>query len=178
MNYLKTAPVGIDVNIDRIQKAIYTPLLSKWTSLDIYGRVYKKTDNEGNISLERYVGNNEYKKVLFSEGNKVFFVQGDNPRMRLGMTVNDLWVVSILNIEKIKGIDHRADEEVHLDLVHELTKVVGQEAIIELGYNVKNLKKLIEGTTSFGGFDVSDIHPYHVFTVKIESEYYLVNNEC
>ncbi len=177
MNYLKTAPVGIDAKIDTIQKRIYAPLLAKWGNLDVYGRVYKKTSEDG-VSLERYEGNGEYGKVLFSEGNKIFFVQGNKPEIKFGNVQNDVWIVCIVDLESVAGIGHRADEEVHMDLMTNLNNTVMQKDIIGIEYGMDNLKRVVEDAFEFGNFKYSDNHPYHVFTVKINVEYSLIENNC
>lgn len=177
MNYLKTDPIGIDYFINRIQDRIYDPLVTKWGEFDSFGRVYKKTSKSG-VSLERYVGKGQYKKVLFSEGNKMFFVQGSSPSGNGLNLTNDLWIVCILDIENIKGVEHRADEEVHQDLITELSKVVENDSIQGVEYGMNNLKRVVEDSFEFGNFKYSDIHPYHVFMVKIEAKYSLVKNNC
>ncbi len=175
MNHLKTNPVGIDVVINRIQSKIYNNLVSKWGSLDVYGRCYKKEDRKG-LELEVYTGVNEYAPVLYSEGNKVFFIQGDKPSNNNGTITNDLWVVAILNIEEIRELTHRGDEEAHADLIQELTNTDSE--INGLEYGMNNLKRVVEDSFSFGNFKFSDIHPYHVFMVKLSVEYNLYKNNC
>lgn len=177
MVILKTNPVGIDVVINNIQKSIVTNLETKWGSLDAYGRVYKKETSDG-IRLERYVSNGEYKPVLFSEGNKMFFVQGNKPINNKVVFTNDLWLVCILNIDNINGVTHRADEEVHADLLTELNRVVGINDIQGLEYGMENLKRVVEDSFGFGNFKASNIHPYHVFMVKLKAIYSLNNNKC
>lgn len=175
MNYRKTDPVGIDKVIDRIQSKIYDPLLSKWGSLDIYGRVYKKTDKNGSISLERYVGDGEYEKVLFSEGNKIFFVQGNSPKINFRQGQNDLWAVCIIELSESTK---RNDEEAHLDLTTEIGKVLGMESLEGLEYGMTNLKKVVEEPFQNSHFKYTDIHPYHVFMLKTNVTYLIINNEC
>lgn len=172
---LKSNPVGIDEVIDRIQKKIHDPLNLKWGSLDVFGRVYKKLDEKGNISLERYVSDNEYKKVLFSEGNKIFFIQGNNPTINLGQATNDLWVVSVV---KINSTSERDDEKYHIELVNELIKVLGLKSVSGIEYGMGNLKRVVLEPFEEGNFNFSDIHPYHVFMVKTNVNYQLTINEC
>lgn len=178
MNYLKDNPVGIDVKINRIQEKMYQPITDLWGSIDFFGRVYKKTRKNGSPSLERYVGSGEYQPVLNSEGNKIFFVQGSKPDINLGQIRNDLWIVCIVKIENIRNIEHRADEEVHSDFLTELSKNISSKDIIGLEYGMSNLQRVVEDSFSFGNFKFSDIHPYHVFMVKTNISYKLINNKC
>lgn len=175
MIYSKENPVGIDRVIDLIQKRLYDPISSIWGSLDVYGRVYK-VYNDGDVSLERYVGDNEYEKVLFSEGNKIFFVQGDKPDYNHGFMLNDLYIVCIVNIDNIFRVNHRADEEVHFHVLNELSKTSVLEEIEGLEYGMDNLKNLVEDNFSSGNFKYSDVHPFHVFTVKTKVNYEIINN--
>lgn len=173
MNHLKANPVGIDKVIDRIQKLVHDPLLASWGSLDVYGRAYKiKVDGESRLKL--YKGNGEYEPILFSEGNKIFFVQGDNTIATDGRETNDLFMVCVV---KLDGVDERKDEEVH----NEVVGLVSSRYLKQykgLRYGMGELKKLLENDIH-GNFKFGDIHPYHVFIVKFSVNYYLTNgNPC
>lgn len=176
MNRLKENPVGIDVILNRIQIAIYPTLLTKWKGLDILGRAYRKRNNESS-SIEVYTKKGQYEKVLFSEGNKIFFVQGNSPDINLGIAKNDIWAVCILNLDKIYPTD-RADEIVHLDLVSELSNVLQPEEVIGLEYGIENINRILDDDFSFGNFKYTDVHPYHMFLVKMRLTYQMVENNC
>ena len=170
--HLKTNPVGIDKVIDRIQKLVHDPIVADWGETDVYGRVYK-VQKKDKVELQRYVGNNEYKPMLTSEGNKVFFIQGDSPDVNLGNANNDLWMVSIM---KIDSTTEREDEEAHEVVLttlssHFLKNVIGIE------YGMENLRRVVEDSFS-GNFKYSDIHPYHVFMVKMNVQYNLIKDNC
>lgn len=173
--YLRTDPVGIDRVIDFIQKKIYANLVEKWGTLDIYDRVVKKV-REQEISLERYVGNGEYEKVLFAEGNKVFFYQGDLPDISNGFANNDLFVIGILNLQSIYGNKgHIPDEEVHLDLVTELQQCSYVEEVSQARYGMDSLRNLVSDPFQVGNFKFSDIYPYHVFIIRTRVNYEITN---
>jgi len=178
MLHCKKNPVGIDKVIDRIQKKIHAPLEKKWLKLDLYGRVYKNADGKGGVTLERYLHSGEYEPILYSEGNKIFFVQGNRPEINLGTVKNDLWAVCILNLEHIYKVTHRPDEEAHIDLVSELTKVLMLGQIQGVEYGMENLKRVVQDVFQFGNFKFSDMHPYHVFMVRMKVDYELTINEC
>ncbi len=178
MNHLKTSPVGIDYNIDRIQKAIYPVLLEKWEEVDVYGRAYKNQKGN-NIKLEVYAANGDYKPILFKEKNKVFFVQGNKPKIEKGTVYNDLWVVAVVDLKKVRpSIAHRADEEVHSDLLNALYNEVKIESVLGLEYGLDSVKRVVEDTFSFDNFNTADIHPHHVFMVKLSVKYYLEEINC
>ncbi len=175
MLFLKKNPVGIDRVIDLIQKNLDSNVTPIWGSLDVYARVYK-LQGKNNISLERYIGNGEYQKVLFSEGNKVFFIQGDKPEYNHGFMLNDLHIVCIVNMDKISKNFDRTDEESHFDIMNSLSKTTAISSIEGLEYGMDNLKNLVESSFDIGNFKYSDIHPYHVFIVKTKVNYEIINN--
>lgn len=173
MNHLKADPVGIDTVIDRIQKTIHDPLLLSWGSVDVYGRAYK-VQKENDISLQLYKGNNEYEPILYKEGNKVFFVQGDNPEISLGEMTNDLWMVCVV---KVDSIDEREDEEIHQEVITLLSNSFLKN-ITGIEYGMENLRKVVEDSSPYGNFKYSDVHPYHVFMVRLSVNYSLIKNNC
>ena len=178
MNYRKADPVGIDKVIDRIQSKIHEPLLNKWGSLDMYGRVYKKTDKKGSISLQRYVGDGEYDPVLFSEGNKIFFVQGKRVDIEFETNTCDLYIVVILDIQEIYNTDFRETERARLDICDELYKVLDDDSIKGIEYEMSSLRSIVEDSISYGNFKFSDVHPYHVMMIKTSVEYPANSFEC
>ncbi len=175
MLHRRTSLQGIDRVIDRIQRGTYLNLTDKWGDLDMYNRVYKKIDDKGSVSLERYVSEGEYEKVLFSEGNKVFFIQGESPSISNNLAVNDLWVVCII---KLTDFSERRDEQKHAELTTEIAKVIGLDNVKGLEYGLSNLKRIVEEPFQNSNFNFSDIHPYHVFMIKTEVEYQITINEC
>lgn len=173
----KPDPVGIDSVIDRIQKTIHSGLLSKWKSISIYGMA-EQVLRKKNTTLEVFEGKKGYHPITYSEGNKIFFVEGRKPILNSGQASNDLWLVCVLDINKIYDTGFRETERVHLDLMTELYKAVDLRNVIGLEYGMVNLKNIIEGVSNFGTFNYSDIHPYHIFMVKMNVKYATVINKC
>ena len=182
MNYLKASPVGIDFVIDEIQQRIYQPLVDRWGDLDVYGRVYSNVkvapNGDEEFILERYSGNGDYEPVLFSDENKLFFIQGNNPSISFGKANNDLWVVCIVDLDSIKNTVHRADEEVHVDLLSVLSTTVPSRDIVEVQYGIENLRSLANEAFDDSNFRFSDIHPNHVFMIRLDVSYTLIENNC
>ena len=173
MNFRVTDPEGVDVPIDKIQKRIYDKLVALWGVLDVYGRVSKK-DTEDGIQIARYIGGGEYEPMLFTEGNKIFFLQGNSPKFSLGNASNDVWMICILNVDQIRNLDHRGDEEVHKDLISVLSDFMKLSDIETLEYGMDNLARIVEESFVTSNFRYSDIHPYHVFQVKFNLKYNLL----
>jgi hypothetical protein len=168
----KSNPIGIDAEIDRIQKHVHDPLVEAFGETVVYGRVYKVVKKD-RVELQIYTGNYDYRSVLSKEGNKVFFIQGDSPDLSRGQATNDLWMVCIL---KIDSKEQRNDEEAHVEVMtalstNFLSKVSGME------YGMENLRRVTEDSLT-SNFKYSDIHPYHVFMVKMNVEYSLIKDNC
>lgn len=175
MNYLHPQPDGIDVIINKIQSKTYENILAEWGQLDMFGRVHKKNNADEDLSLVRYKGSGEYEKVLFSEGNKIFFIQGNEPDIKLGVATNKLYVVAIV---KLQGLDSINDEKEHIMLTSELTSVLGINAVTGLKYEMENVKRITGGSFQENNFKYSNIHPYHVFIVECEVNYSIGKNNC
>lgn len=177
MLHLKDSPVGIDKEVDKIQKKIYQPLVDKWGSLDIYG-ICSKIYEGNELTLKVYDSKFEYTPVLFSEGNKIFFIQGKRVDTSFDMNTCNLWVVCVLNIQEIYNTNYRETERARIDLCNELYKVLDDESIKGVEYELSSLKSLVEDSLTIGNFKYTDIHPYHLFMVKTSIEYEANTLEC
>ena len=99
--------------------------------------------------------------------------------MDKGTVSNSLWVFAVVNLAIVKpDITHRADEEVHSDLLNALYDEIRIEEVAGLEYGVDNIKRTVEDTFSMDNFKFTDIHPYHVFAIKLSVKYYLENINC
>lgn len=169
MIHSKDNLVGIDKVIDKIQKLLYDPLSAKGM-LNIYGRADRfLKDNKTHLKV--YTQNGEYIDVMYSEGNKVFFIEGSSPTKNQGRTENDLWVVCIFNVD---SSGKRQDEELH----QEVETLLNRKYMDELtgsAYGMDELRKVSENSI-YGNFKYGDIHPYHVFMVRMRVKYYLIQN--
>lgn len=177
MNNLKTNPIGIDKPIQRAQVLLYDQLTALWgISLDGYGRVYKNEGKNGEVHPEVYVSGKDYSGTLFTvEGAKFFFETSDKSVHTHDTYFNsDISVYFIINIDDIKNVAHRADEEIRQDVFSVLHNSPFREIkSIEVG--IKNV------ASSFTNIDEGkakwfDKHPYHVFKIVSEVEYYFNSN--
>lgn len=173
MNNLKTAPKGIDKPIQRAQVLLYDNLTALWgISLDGYGRVYKNEDKSGEIHPEVYSSGNDYSGTLFTlEKPKFFFESSDKSEHSHDTYFNsDIAVYFIVNVDDIKNVTHRADEEIRQDVFAVLHNSPFREVkSMEIG--IKNVASNFTNVEK-GQARWYDMHPYHVFKFVCEVEYY------
>jgi len=178
-NHIKAQPKGLDIVIQKVQNALYKCLVDNGTNsiwfnslLDAYGRCYI-TDCDGKKDIEHFINKNDYKTVLFSEGNKFFFVseyEVEHVNNSFYKSFIDLYFV--LNIAKIKtAIPHRADEEVRVDVLKALNNV-SEVNVSSVETNISSI---------FNGFvwdkkEIDGMQPYHIFKIKLETVPYNIND--
>lgn len=170
----KTNPVGLDSYIDRLQTVLDSQL--DWPGLKVYPRAEKKFHKDG-FTIEHYDGKGEYKSMMVSEENKIFFVPDDR-RTSIGgarESVN-LNIVAIVDVESAyETITHRADEEARVDFIRALrTSGIRPEYYLETVTGIDEIRRalrdIMRGAVKFG-----DIQPYHIFMVRIDARY---DNNC
>ena len=172
----KISPVGIDVIIDGLQNYLYTNLLDKgWTSYESYPRAYKNETKEGNIIPEFYTKEGEYEEVYFDDAFNAtsFFLTRDTSELASESNyTTDVKIIFQVKLNKLyPSITHRADEEMHKDVMLLLEKnpytdgfVIKKTTGIKKVYNDEGLEK----TNEF-----EDMSNYHVvkFDLKINYRY-------
>lgn len=172
VKYTKITPKGIDVNIQLLQQYLYTKLADTWdtTSYDSYGRCYNK-DN----MPQTYIGNDEYLPMLDVDNISAFsfFIVNDDIDYEGGRYIAETDIIFFCNLNDLSSVTHRADEEVHHDVMNLLEqKLYGYEVTgIVTGYD-----------NVFEGFNQDlikndDLQPYHCFRVKGIMKF-LYNTKC
>ena len=119
MNYTISNPKAIDFAIQKIQTYLFENL--KWGNFDVYGRVYKNPTEQKGITLEAYIGNNEYKDVFTNDYKNatVFFIDDDIHNSKEGILFsNKIKIVFMVNLKKAyPNITHRADMEAEMEAI-------------------------------------------------------------
>ncbi len=163
MIYLKENPVGIDIQIQRMQQHLYDKLVASW-NCDVvsYGRVYLD-DKDGSIIPKAYLQKGEYKNVLSDDtikGVHFFFVEDSESEAisHSCMSSNNLDLIFIVNdLRKVKSdINHYADEEIKEEV----------KSYIKSFWEMDSITK---GKEALNGFDASKKHfkyPYYVFKIS------------
>lgn len=168
----KIAPVGIDFVVDVFQRALFAKLSLVWSDYESYPRSYKNPSGN-NVIPEHYLGENEYKEVLWDDKFKVssFFLSGDERTVDDFRFTQTLSIIFQADIDKLyPAVTHRADEEMHADIIAAFEQIEQQENITSLVNGINN----VYGSLSLNGRlkdlveqdDMSNLHFVKVdFTV-------------
>lgn len=170
---LKTSPVGIDAVINRLQNAMYSYLTTEigWTNYESYPRAYVNPKEGGTIP-ENYIGNGEYKEVLFDDKFNVtsFFISDESRDYSNdeGQFVQDVSIVFQGNLKKLYAtIAHRADEEMHKDLYNSLLESVTESELTGMVTGIDNVYSALSLPDGFKDrIKLDDMSYFHV--VKID----------
>lgn len=123
-----TNPVGVDLAVADIQNKMfeYLTVTAGWTNYESYPRAYVNPKKGGAIP-EVFTGNREYKECLFDDKFNVtsFFIvenskpyDGDNGNFEASISI----IFQCKLNELYPSITHRADEEMHLDLIEAIKR--------------------------------------------------------
>lgn len=145
---LKTLPVGIDYEIDKIQKGLFNELTTiGWINYESYNRAYRNRKFE-NTFPEVYIGKGEYKESLFDDKFNVtsFFLAEEEKRQTEDFQVEqDISIIFQANLKKLyPNILHRADEEMQRDIYLSLKKIFVDEKIQTIITGVDNVYRTLE----------------------------------
>lgn len=186
-NYLKTDPVGRDVKLQLLQKALYE-LTKVWGSppvdfdMDGYGRAYF-TEEDNKSILEAYLQNKDYSgNLLTTDRNKFFFYALKKAVPEGNRQYKQLFdLLFTINTQQAKPlVNHIADEELHVDVERILKQNSGlQLEIVDFDDNVQTIFKNYEFRylldIDFDAFD--SMQPYHIFKFGISLVYDMQDTE-
>lgn len=119
--FTKTAPVGVDIPIQKMQVYAYGQLRSKWgltdVSFDLYGRIYRNQKQTG-YAPEAYTGVGEYKEVLFDDTKAAlgFFAVEDRIDQVNGSSIARVALIMMVNLKTLYPGAEKKDEQVHVDV--------------------------------------------------------------
>lgn len=180
----KNNPKGIDIPIQDLQRLLYNRVCAKWNfdpagnKWQCYGRAYRNQTEDGYVP-EVYIGGNEYRDVYYDDGYPVisFFHVDDRRQFEPGFRV-EVALIFALDISKVHAeIGHRADEEIHVDVVSEIEtprfgfEIAGIQTGIDNVY--REYSQYMESAT---GIKYRDMHPLHCFRVNMNLIY--SNKNC
>lgn len=184
MLYTKTAPVGMDVPIQKLQVYLHEKLLTLWgigsADYAAYGRCYRNQKDDGYVA-EVYVGKEEYKEVYLDDRLAVtsfFGISGDT-EVDMANTAS-VHLVFWVNLAKIKPtLAHRGDEEARLD-VQKLVRNLYGFTLKEVSTGIERVLQEYAGTTqaeqaNLDSLKFRDMHPYHCFRLDFELLYNIFN---
>lgn len=172
----KTSPVGIDISIQKMQSYLYDALLTKWnlsdSSLNGYGRAYRNATQDG-YTPEVYVGNNEYNEVYYDDrlSGSYFFGIGEEIKNTTKAVTADVFIIFMVNLDKVKPGSNRNDEEVHIDVQTLVTRLFYGFTFTGLVTGIDNVFKDYSGWKRSKGIKFTDTHPQHCFRLNFKLIY-------
>ena len=179
---LKTDPVLVDVQVNNLQKHLFTDLTTKalWDDYQSYPRAYKNVEGL-DIVPEHYLEDNEYEVVFFDDRFNVssFFLVADDRDYDANSFTSDISVVFHGKLDQLyPSTLHRADEEMHNDIFAAINRA---DAKFELQNVVTGIDNVYAGLTlstdlreRLSQDDMSDFH-FVRFNLSVE---YDENDTC
>lgn len=178
----KVDPVGIDTAIDSIQLNVFNYLtnIAGWTEYESYPRAYKNKKGKDIIPEISITDQEEYLEVLYDDKFNVtsFFLTDDKtPAESEEVFTQGLSLIFQGDLEKLfPTLSHRADEEMHDDILKSLS---GVEIDAQLKQVVRGTKNVYEDLNITGvlrdGVDLDDMSNFHVIRIDLEFKYYYRN---
>lgn len=171
MNYNSYPDKGIDHKIKLIQNVLAVHL--GFNGVDFYGRVQKVMAKDGKSFIPAvHTSNNELKEVFYDDrnapGGNIFFIDDDNHTSKDGkLFTAKVKIVFMLNLNKIfSPTNYRADSEVQDTCI----KLVEKIKALEVTGLEKGLKNVLKDF-NIDKIKLSDMQPYHTFSINGELKY-------
>jgi hypothetical protein len=177
----KTSPIGIDLEIDRLQTKLYNYLTVSawWTDYECYHRAYVNTKKDGSIP-EIYIGNKEYKECLMDDKFKAtsFFLVDTDYTIENGKAKTNLSLIFQADIAKLyPTIAHRADMEMQKDIYKAIEDSKYLKFLNKITTGYKNVYSEIDVPNDYvSRIKMDDMSNYHV--VKFNFTVYFDLHKC
>ena len=176
MNYLRQNPVGVDLEISRIQSFLYDKIIERWCLEDFsgYGRVYKNKKNSL-IIPEYYVSEKEYEDVLLDDrlNGIMFFSPSDNTEVYGDLLIQNCDVIFTFNLKCLEFSNEREDEKIRQLVLGWLSDYKSNKDFVkQIKTGLTNVYNEYNGVANY----FYDMQNFHHFKVTIELRYN--NNKC
>lgn len=183
MLHLKKIPVGIDTTIQALQKKLNNKLITTWGISDelyrCYGRCYRNQSANGYVP-EVFISDSVGYKDLFLDDNYAATSFFGVERMDINDNFRgeaDVHLVFAVNLKQLKpSIRHRADEEVHQDVI----KVFNKNGETKLNSIVVGIENVFREYTAWKDKDKGvmyrDMQPFHFFRINFRLKYIQKSN--
>lgn len=174
MLHLKTHVSGIDVEIQDMQKDIYSSLTETYgfENVEGYGRLQRKEEIAGTFPQWFNSVTGQHEIVYFNTTKDIVFsfIEGEDHRTEDGvMFVAPVKIVFWFNLDKISANEYRDSEAQRI-----ASTIVKKDTYTTFTYDrlQKTIKKVYAGFQT-GDIKLSDKQPYTVFSININLTYRL-----
>lgn len=177
----KTNPAGVDVPIQKVQEFLHTRLKTLWeidetggTMYKAYGRCYRNKSTDYGYIAENYEGGNEYKEVYWDDSLTAisFFGTGNTIKHDKVKEAVDVHLVFFVNLQKVKPtITHRADEEIHRDVLTLIGESMHGMDYTGLDTWIETVLREYPGSRRDNRLAHVDMHPIHCFRLNFSLKY-------
>lgn len=180
MLYTKTAPIGIDIPIQKLQVYLHEKLNALWNlpaaQYQAYGRCYRNQKDNGYVA-EGYRGKNEYIDLYLDDRYQAlsFFGVGEKIEYKIGNSA-DVHLVYFVNVQAIKSLLHRGDEEVRKDVQNLVESGIYGFTFSGIRLGIDNVLEEYPGSVRDKGLKFRDMHPFHCFRLDFSINYNI--NRC
>lgn len=176
MNYLRENPIGIDFEINKIQKFLYDKIVERWSLEDFngYGRVYKNKKNNL-IIPEYYVSEKEYEDVLLDDrlNGIMFFSPHKDADVYGDLIVQKCDVIFTFNLSSLGFSNEREDEKIRQFILYSLNNFNRKTDFIkQIKTDLTNVYSEFNGVANY----FYDMQYFHHFKVTLELRFN--NNKC
>jgi len=177
MNIAKDNVTGVDIPIKRLQDVLYPALIKKWnltdSSFNMYSRAYRNQTKDG-YTPEIYTGNNEYKEVYFDDSlsASAFFGLGDDTKIvQSSSTTAQVYLIFMIDLNKIKPGDTRNDEEARNDVERICLSAGFGFTMTDIIIGIDKVFSEYSGWKQTDGIKYLDTHPLHCFRLNFKLLY-------
>lgn len=176
MNYLRENPVGVDIEINRIQTYLYNQIINRWSLEDFngYGRVYK--NKKSNLIIpEYYVSEKEYEEVLLDDrlNGIMFFSPSDMADVYGNLIIQECDVIFSFNLSCIEFSNEREDEKIRQLILADLSDYkANKDFVKQVQTGLTNVYKDYNGVANY----FYDMQKFHHFKITLELRFN--NTKC
>ncbi|WP_346320772.1 hypothetical protein [Chitinophaga sp. YIM B06452] len=179
MLYTKNDPVGLDKPIQRLQEYLHGKLLALWgidtSQYQAYGRCYRNQTEDGYIP-EVYIGGNEYKEVYVDDTVTALSFFGLSGHTKVdGAGYADVHLIFFVNVQALKNVPHRGDEEVRRDVQRLIAPGKFGFSLNGVELWIDNVFREYSGARRSQGIKFRDMHPFHCFRLNMKLSYNIFN---
>lgn len=180
----KTNPVGLDLQIQKLQQSMHTVLigsdgfnLSDPAKYKSYGRCYRNKKGTGYVA-ENYEGAGEYSELYWDDSLTAvsfFGLSGQIRNDKTGLSSADVHFVMFADLDKLalkdkdgNAIAHRADAELRWLVIDAIGKFSYGFTYDSTELWIENVLKEYPGSYRDDRLKAVDMHPVHCFRVNLK----------